>query len=243
MSCDAELRLAATRAALSQVPPPHGRAAGAAAAPGPSTTAARGRRRSTGEHLPAEGLHGTCLPCVAATRSPRPAARHACAGRSRARPAARRPGQLKPTSTEQTANEWQVSDGSTAATPATASATSQAQRRELRRRPAAHGRGGASLEHSRVKMAYMAASFGSLRRSPSAIPSRMRCWAAGKLMLYSKPLYLQPSQLPGPRRGKRPAGNKLPARYRRYMCRRMVVPSSLDRISARSQTWLTSHSP
>lgn len=45
---------------------------------------------------------------------------------------------------------------------------------------------------------------------------------------------------------RQPAGHHREARppsYRRYMCKRMVVPSSVDQISARSHTWLTSHSP
>jgi hypothetical protein len=61
-------------------------------------------------------------------------------------------------------------------------------------------------------------------------------------MLYSKHSYLQLDSYPS-RAGQTPVQATNSGRYRRYMCRRMVVPSSLDRISVRSQTWFTSHNP
>jgi hypothetical protein len=57
--------------------------------------------------------------------------------------------------------------------------------------------GGPSFPHNRVNIAYIPASLGSLRRSLSAIPSRMRCCAAGKLIVYSKLSYLRDRSYPG----------------------------------------------
>ena len=50
---------------------------------------------------------------------------------------------------------------------------------------------------SRVKIAYMAASLGSLRRSPSAIPSRIAAAPPASSCSYSKPLVLQLDSYPG----------------------------------------------
>src|SRR5215469_14694949 len=76
-------------------------------------------------------------------------------------------------------------------------ATSAARIGQARRRVSCSRIGGPSPPHRRLKVAYMAASFGSVRRSPSAIPSRIRCWAAGKLIVNSKLSYLHADSYPG----------------------------------------------